>query len=90
MTFETAMDQRPATRNQIAKLNRLAEKFGMPPAKPGLTSLEATDALRGLEYLNRWQQANETGKKLPPPPPDPQMQPYRTLENWTLGRPAKP
>lgn len=85
--FETALDQRPATRSQVARLARLAAKFGMPAPKTGLTSLEATDALRGLEYLNRWQQANEAGSKPPPPPADPQMQPYQTLRDWDAGRP---
>lgn len=88
--FEAAFDQRPATKLQLSKLARLAEKFGMPAPREGLTSLEATDALRGLEILNRWQQRTERGTKMPAPDPDPGLQPYATLRGWDTGKPVAP
>lgn len=90
MTPESAVDQKLATKAQVTKLTRLAAKFGLGAPKSDLTSLEAQDALHGLETLNRWQEREDRGTKMPPPPHDAAMQPGKTLDNWAAGRPRQP
>lgn len=67
---------RPATQRQMADIRRLAAKMGMPEPRTDLTYEEAKQTLHALHVRN------DRGEPMPPPAPDPSLQPGETLRNW--------
>lgn len=73
----------PATVKQYKELARLANKWGKPAARPGLTYSEAGDAIRAMRDYRAME-----SKSLPRP--DPKMVPGETLKGWQpYRRPGK-